>query len=107
MTNSKPVRIPLPFGKGPSSICQVRNLVRIYRRKMKQGKQLSFEDGVRLEDHVEWLFDKNHPHIARWISQLAAFWDYVTVEKLDDVLIALNKRRLQHKVRKAGISKAQ
>ncbi len=99
----KAVKIHLSWGKGPSAIIQVRKLVGSYIRKLKKGQEVTFEDGVLLEDLVEWLFDKNHPNIARWVSQMAAFWDYVTLEKLEGLMRALKKRRMQHKARKQAM----
>ena len=100
-------RIKLPFGKGPSSIQGLSILTKRCISSMLKRKSLRFQDAIKLENHVEWLFDKNHPRIARWVSQIAAFWESTSLEELQNLLAALDKRRQQHKARKAGIAKAQ
>jgi hypothetical protein len=101
------VRITRPFGKGRSSIQELRAFTKRCIHRMQKKKAFRFRDAKRFENLVEWLFDKNHPHIARWVSQIAAFWECTSLEELQNLLAALDKRRSEHKARKGGISKAQ
>jgi hypothetical protein len=101
------VAIRRPFGRGASSIKALRRHTKNSIRHMQKKKALCFKDANKFEDLVEWLFDKNHPHIARWVSQIAAYWEATSLEELQRLLAELDKRRQQHKARKTGITKAK
>ena len=103
----KAVCIKLPLGRGASSINALRRLTMKCICRQQGKKAFRFRDAILFENLVEWLFDKNHPHIARWVSQIAAFWESTSLEELQNLLAALDKRRQQHKARKDGIAKVK